>query len=467
MVVFLRVVDGRVAVAHALVNRIAHHPAARPPHGFLRVLGLGFGLAVTFGNTIGTGILNGPSVVARQLPSPLTFLGLWMAVGIAALIAAPSLAELAAMMPQAGGYYVYARRAFHGFVACVVGWTDWLISCGAIAASAVAFAGQGGALPGIGRTSPLAIAVGMVVCLTIIQLRGIRSGSWVQQAASAAVAALFMVFLIGCFLAPAGIGATTAAPLPAVPILTAVVTAVATVIFAYDGWDGALYFGEEIRNPGRDIPYSIFVGIAVVMLLYVAVNAALLRVLTLPTLASRDSPVQAAAAAVFGSAGDAVAMVATMVVFAGAANACLLIGTRVIVALAAAGDLPRGLAHVNARGTPTAALIATACAAIVFVLLGRTLPPLMDTIGLLILVTATLTFSAVFILRRREPRAPRPYRAWGYPATTGVALGVSIAVLAVSVCADFRHAAYALAAVTVSYPIYRISRRWRSAGGYA
>jgi APA family basic amino acid/polyamine antiporter len=455
-------------VAHAQLNRIAHHPAARPPHGFLRVLGLGFGLAITFGNTIGTGILNGPSVVARLLPSPLAFLGVWVAVGIAGLIAAPSLAELAAMMPRAGGYYVYARRAFHGFVACVVGWTDWLISCGAIAASAVAFAGRGEPLPGIGRTSPLAIAVGMVVCLTIIQIRGIRSGSCVQQAASAAVAALFMVFLIGCFLAPAGVGVIArAAPLPAVPVLTAVVTAVTTVLFAYDGWDGALYFGEEIRNPGRDIPYSMFVGIAVVMLLYVAVNAALLRVLTLPTLASRDSPVQAAAAAVFGSAGETVAMVATMVVFAGAANACLLIGTRVIVALAAAGDLPRGLANVNARGTPTAALIVTTCAAIVFILLGRTLPPLMDTIGLLILVTATLTFSGVFILRRREPKAPRPYRAWGYPATTGIALGVSVAVLAVSVCADFRHAAYAFVAVTVSYPIYRISRRWTSASGYA
>ena len=148
-----------------------------------------------------------------------------------------------------------------------------------------------------------------------------------------------------------------------------------------------------------------------------------------------------------------------MVVFAGAASACLLIGTRIIVALSADGNLPRTFAHVNPHGTPAPALMLTASAAGLFILLGQTLEQLMETVGLFVLVTGVLSLSAVLILRRREPDTVRPYRAWGYPATTLAALSIAVAIIAANVWSNPRHTAYALLLVAASYPAYRLRTR--------
>ena len=303
----------------------------------------------------------------------------------------------------------------------------------------------------------------MVTALTLVQLAGIRTGSRAQGVMSAITGAVFVVFLVACFMAREGVGASPVVePLARIPLAPALATALLTVLFAYDGWDGILYFGEEVRNPGRDIPRSMFAGVVVLTVLYVLVNLALIRVLTLRTMASRENAIQAAAVAMFGVSGGHIASVAMMVVFAGAASACLLIGTRIIVALSADGNLPRTFAHVNPHGTPALALMLTASAAGLFILLGQTLEQLMETVGLFVLVTGVLSLSAVLILRRREPDTVRPYRAWGYPATTLVALSIAVAIIAANVWSNPRHTGYALLLVAASYPAYRLRTRTAS-----
>jgi APA family basic amino acid/polyamine antiporter len=440
------------------VKRRKGTPDSAPENSgaFLRVLGVGFGIAVTFGNAVGTGILTAPGIVAKQFPSELPFMAVWLAVGMYALVCAPSLAELGAMIPRAGGYYVYAKRAFDGFPAFLVGWTDWLVSCGAIAASCVALGKYAGELlpslaPGVTIT-----ALVMVVALSLGQLPGIRPGSLAQDVMSAMKGVVFLVLLVACFVAPQGVRAVPVQPPPSVPLATALATALLSALFTYDGWDGVIYFGEEVRNPGRDVPRSLFAGVLVITALYTLVNLALIRVLTLPTMAHKDDVIGAGTAAVFGGVGGRITSAAMIVVVAGVANACLLIASRVIVALGTHGALPKAFSRVNARGTPALALGLTALAAVLFILLGKTMQALIEIVGLFILVTDVLTFTAVLVLRRREPLTSRPYRAWGYPATTLLALSISVAIIVTAVWSDPQQALYALLCVAVSYPAYRL-----------
>jgi APA family basic amino acid/polyamine antiporter len=164
----------------------AAQPTGPSPHGtLLRVLGVGFGLAVTVGNTVGAGILRTPGEVASQLPVPWMFMGVWVVGGLAALLGAFALSELGAMMPRSGGYYVFARRAFGDFPAFVVGWTDWLGQCGTIAATAILVGDYAAELwPFLtGRSQTTAIVC--AVTLALAQARGVRWGGNLQNLATA------------------------------------------------------------------------------------------------------------------------------------------------------------------------------------------------------------------------------------------------------------------------------------------
>src|SRR5256885_3453427 len=161
----------------------------------LRVLGVGFGLAVTVGNTVGAGILRAPGEVAAQLPQVWLFLGVWVAGGLYALLGALSVSELGAMMPRSGGFYVFARRALGDFPAFVVGWTDWLSQCGTIATAAILVGEYSGDLwPALaGRRA--AVAAATALGLALLQARGIRWGSAVQSLTSALKALLFVLIV--------------------------------------------------------------------------------------------------------------------------------------------------------------------------------------------------------------------------------------------------------------------------------
>ncbi|HEX8163037.1 MAG TPA: APC family permease [Pyrinomonadaceae bacterium] len=439
------------------------HP--RPPRTggkLLRVLGVGFGLAVIVGNTIGAGILRAPGDVAKQLPHAWLFLAVWVAGGAYALLGANAVAELGTMLPRSGGQYVFARRALGDYAGFLVGWSDWLSTCGTTAAVSVVIGDYAVALfPSInGRGASVAVSV--AVLFALVQWRGIRWGGSVQNLTSLAKCLAFAALVVACFALGGARGAATeAAQLPrGLTLGLAVVLALQAVIYTYDGWAGVVYFSEEVKDPARDIPRSLFGGVLLVLAIYLLVNLALLYVLPISRVAGSDLAVGAAAGQLFGASGDRVIRALTVVSMLSGLNAYHLMATRVLFAMSRDRLFSERAARVNAGGTPAVALFVSCAVAVLFILLSGTFAKIIAGLSFFFVANYTMTFASLFVLRRREPRARRPFRAWGYPWTTALALAGSVAFLIGAVAADLagetRDSLYALSLLVASYPAYRL-----------
>ena len=232
----------------------------------LRVLGVGFGLAVTIGGTIGMGILRTPGEVASQLPTPTLFIGVWILGGVYALLGVISVAELGAMIPRSGGWYVFIHRAMGNYPGFVVGWSDWLSTCGTLGVIAMVVGEYSAVLiPGFaGRDKQIAIAV--VLLFGALQWRGIRWGSFTQNLTSLIKTLVFAAIAIAAFTIA---GKSDTGVVPQAPhglaFFTALIVALQGVLYTYDGWYGVIYFGEEVRNPKRDVVGSMFGGVLLVI----------------------------------------------------------------------------------------------------------------------------------------------------------------------------------------------------------
>jgi basic amino acid/polyamine antiporter, APA family len=270
---------------------------AIPAGRLLKVLGVAFGLAVVIGNTIGMGILRTPGEVAAHLPSVPLFLGIWVAGAVYALLGALSLSELGAAYPRSGGQYPFVRRALGRYPGFVVGWSDWLSTCGSMAAVSIVLGEYAGPLvPALaGRETLTASAV--VLAFALMQWRGIRIGDAAQQFTSllkavALITLALVALALGGGAEPAAGAAVAAAP-SAVPagllLAAAVVVALQSAIFTYDGWTGPIYFGEEVKDPGRDIPRAMIGGVLLVLGIYLALNVAFLRVVPIEEMAGTRS----------------------------------------------------------------------------------------------------------------------------------------------------------------------------------
>jgi APA family basic amino acid/polyamine antiporter len=335
-----------------------------PPinRGRLRqVLGVSFGVAVLIGNTILIGILRTPGDVAAQLPHPALFIGVWVIGGLYALLGAISLAEPGAMLARSGGQYVIVRRGLGEYPAFVVGWSDWISTCGPVALGGMVFMEYLAPLiPGLaGRQVEAGVA--LVFLFGLLLWRGIRIGDFSQQILSAAKALAFGSLIAVCLLVPlpAGTsvspGAGAGASESAIALFTASVLALQAVIYTYDGWTGPLYFGEETKNPGKGIPRSMVLGVLLVILIYVLVNVAFVRVLGVGRMAGDPFVAASAGKALFGERGDLVIRLLVLVSILSGMNACALMASRVIHAMSLDRLLPAALSTVNAGGTPSVA----------------------------------------------------------------------------------------------------------------
>jgi APA family basic amino acid/polyamine antiporter len=429
------------------------------PGGKLRrVLGVGFGLAVTVGGAIGLGILSEPGKVADRLPHAGWFLGVWVAGGLFALLAALSVAELGAMVPQSGGFYVFARRAFGPYAGFLAGWSDWLGTCGTTAAVAIAVGEYTkGLIPALAGQAVF-VALAAAVLFLVLQWPGSRWGGRAQEVTSLLKALGFLALVAACFW-QVGPGALAAPAGRAVPTgwagLAAVVLALQGVIYTYDGWYNPIYFAEELRDPGRGLPRAMVGGVLSVIAIYLLVNLTVLAVVPWPQLAKSPLAVGTAAGVVFGDRGETVARVVATVSLLGAVNANQLIAPRILYAMSRDGLFSRHAVWVNPGGTPTVALLASTLAAVAFILTG-TFDQVIAVLAFFFVVNYTLALLAVFVLRRREPQTPRPYRAWGYPWTTALVLAGALAFLAGTVASDPRNSLTALALLAFSYPAFRL-----------
>jgi basic amino acid/polyamine antiporter, APA family len=426
--------------------------------GLLAVLGVLFGLSVTIGNTIGSGILRTPGLVAQLLPSPWLFIGVWIIGALYAALGANALAELATMMPESGGYTVYLRRSMGSYAGFVIGWSDWLSTCSSAALSAMVIGEYATILFAISKGLTSMIASAVIVVFALIQWRGIKTGSMTQNLTAIAKTAAFVILVIACFVMGHGFeGTSPAARVPSgFPFLVAFVLAMQAVIFTYDGYNGIVYFSGELRNPDRDIPRSMFGGVVSVGVIYLLVNIGFLYVLPIDKMAGQPLVAATAANEIFGPKGDAVIRILTIVSLLSAVNAYQLMTSRVLHRLSVFGFLP-GASYVNKGGTPAVALFLSAVVVIALVITG-TLELVLAVTAFFFVAQYALIFASVFILRKREPNAPRPYKAKGHPWTTGLVLLASIGFLIGAAVTDTRNSLYSLVLLALSWPLYRMLR---------
>ena len=415
-----------------------------------RVLGVGFGLAVIVGSTLGVGILRTPGMVAGALHTPSTTLIVWLAGGLYTLLGSICLTELGTMAPQAGGYYVYARRAFGDVVGFAVGWTDWLTYCAVLGYASIAMAEFAGMLtPALaGAVRPVAIVI--LIAFVCLQWAGIRVSSRFQEITTALKFLAFFALVVAALALSGRVQPVTmTVALPAVT-LAGVIAAIQAVVISYGGWQSALYFTEEDRDPSRNLPRAMIGGVLAVIVIYMLVNIALLVLLPIEELAVSPLPAAAAAERIVGPAGAPILTMISIVSLPPLLNAIMMIGTRILYALGRDGLFFARTASVNAGGTPDVATIVTTIVAVGLIATG-TFQRLIAMASFFLAANYCVCCLALFALRRREPDAPRPFRAWGYPWSAAIVLAGAVAFLVGTLVGDTTNAlaAIGLAAVGV------------------
>jgi APA family basic amino acid/polyamine antiporter len=296
-----------------------------------------------------------------------------------------------------------------------------------------------------------------VLLFGLLLWRGIRIGDLSQQILTAAKALAFGSLIAVCLFAD--VTATTAVVPALVPsgaaMATAVVLALQAVIYTYDGWTGPLYFGEETVNPGHGIPRAMVVGVLLVILIYLLVNVAFLRVLGIGGMAGDPFVAATAGQVLFGDRGDLVIRLLVLISILSGMNGVALQAPRVLLAMSRDRLLPASLQTVNPGGTPTVAHWTSIGVAAGFIVSG-TVAKVLALCAFFFVVNYSLSFVSVFVLRRKEPDTPRPFRVPGYPYTTGLALLGSLAFLIGSLYTDWGNSWKSVLLLAFSYPVYRL-----------
>jgi len=497
--------------------------AMESEHGFIRGLGLFDSTMIVVGSMIGSGIFIVSADISRQTGSAGGLLITWGITGVLTICAALSYGELAAMMPKAGGQYVYLRESYSPLWGFLYGWTLFLvIQTGTIAAVAVAFARFLGVLvPAVSPVgwiiAPVRIsekyalslswqqlfAILLIAFLTAANTRGLNWGKYIQNIfTSAKTLALIGLVVVGIFLGrnAAAIQANFAnlwavqggqaiepgadflrGWIPALSVASGVwgllvAYGVAQVgsIFSADAWNNVTFTAGEVKNPRRDLPLSLALGTGIVITLYFLANVAYLS--TLPLAQIQNAPDDRVATAVLnamlGSAGAAVMAFAIIISTFGCVNGLILAGARVYYAMARDGLFFRSVGRLNERHVPSQALMIQGVWTAILVLArtrhkdaqgavsyGNLYSDLLDYVVFSVLIFYALTIAGIFVLRRKSPNAERPYRAFGYPILPAFYIIMAIAIMAVLILYKTQTTWPGLVIVLLGVPVYLVWSR--------
>jgi APA family basic amino acid/polyamine antiporter len=467
-------------------------PAAQPPAatatpGLVRRLGPIDAAAIIVSNVIGGGILFTPPQVAASVPNPWLFLATWVVGGSLAFAGAMAYAELAELRPRAGGVYVYLRSAFGRLAAFLTGWTSFIAGfSGAIAASAVVLAAYVGRfIPAADDPTPIfviplpfvpltfsrraAMALCAIALMTWIHVRGVGPGRFITNTLAALKVSALLIFIALGFTIGSGSSqnlVTSAGPVAGSAWLLALIP----VMFTYSGWNAAAYVAEEIRDPGRNVPRALAIGTLAVVTIYALLNVLFLYVLPVGELAQvKGSVLDVVADRLLGSrAGDIMAVV-SIVSIAASISAMVFAGPRVYYAMARDGVFFRSAARIHPRfHTPAVSIVGQSLWSGLLVLSGGA-NALTSYTGFSVVLFAGVAVLSLFVLRLREPDAPRPFRAIGYPIAPAFFALASALIVSNALYTDLlqpiRHgtswgpAAAGLIVVGMGVPIYFAFRR--------
>ena len=430
-------------------------------------------------NVIGGGIFLLPAFVAQSVTHPWAMLAVWASGGALAFAGAMAYAELAALRPRAGGEYVYLREAFGPLAGFLTGWTSFIAGfSGAIAASAVGLASYlSRFVPAAGDATPfltlplgpfqmvvspqVLVAIAVIALLSTVHMFGLGPGRIVQNLLAGAKVALLVGFVALGFGLGDGDIAHFGAGGAVSPDLW--VLALIPVMFSYSGWNAAAYVAEEMRDPGRNVPLALGLGTVAVVVIYLLLNALYVYALPVAEFATVDvRVVDAAADRLFGSGTAGPFAAASVVMIAASISAMVLAGPRVYYAMARDGQFPAFAARLDPKyRTPSLAIAAQGAWASLLVLTGR-FEQLVEYTGFAIVLFAGIAVASLFVLRRRHPDEPRPFRAWGYPVAPFV-FAVASALIVMN--ALWRSPATSGAGVLVilaGLPVYALMRRSRA-----
>jgi APA family basic amino acid/polyamine antiporter len=411
-----------------------------------RQLGIAVTAAIVIANMIGTGVFTSTGFQANSLHDPKTILIAWVVGGVLALCGAATYAELGAMMPRAGGEYVYLREAYHPAVGFMSGWVSLTAGFSApIAVAALAFAsylarlipGLDAATPGLTASLDIgdhhiftialgakqAVGIGLIVVVTALHSVDTRLGGWVQAAFTATKVVLIVGFIAAGLLVGHGDWHNLASQRGGLSNVGTQSFAMSLmyVTFAYSGWNAAAYVAGEVERPERTLPRALLAGTGIVMALYVLLNLVFLYAVPSDVLAGPPGsfdPVfevgDAAARQLFGDRAGQLVTAVIALALVSAVSAMVMAGPRVYAAMARDRALPRVLGYHNKRGVPMVAVITQGVLGAVFVCVGDP-AVLIRFVGFTLAIFAALTITALFVLRSRGLHAP--YRTFGYPVT--------------------------------------------------
>lgn len=456
----------------------------------VRRLSLLDSVSLVVGTIVGTGVLLKAAVMTQQLGSPWAVLAAWLAAGVLTLFGALAYAELGAMMPEAGGEYVFLRAAYGDAVAFLYGWVRFTAGSGSMAALGVSFATfastlvpLGGSWLHVARTiwgvpvhwsfgAPQAVAIVPILALAAINCAGARAGGRVQVAL-ATIKVLAVLGIVAGALAAArgGSWAHFGQPAPGGAVtVPAFGAALIGAVWAYSGWSYQPMAAGEIRNPGRNVPRALIGGTFIVIALYLAINAAYFYALPAATVASANSTLHAGAPAVAALAvgsflpTEATKLAALVFIVAtlGTLNGGLLSNSRVLFAMARTRQFFPVFGRVTRRShVPAWAIGAFAAWASVLATSG-TYDQLSDLAVIAFMIFFALTVTAVFRLRRTQPARPRPYRVTGYPVIPLVYVIATVWMIGNAVATAPAQAAAAVAFLLLGVPVYAWFRARRS-----
>ncbi len=461
------------------------------------------GISIVAGAMIGSGIFIVSADIARNVGSPGWLLVVWLITGIITVIGAISYGELASMMPQVGGQYVYLKEAYHPLIGFLFGWTTFLvIQCGTIAAVAVAFAKFSGVLfPWISEKnilfhigplpikSTMIVAIAMISFLTWLNTRGIVTGKTVQNIfTSTKVIALFGFIAIGflvtkntnsleinkeIFWQAGKVGSSNQTiPIVGFALIAAIGSALVGSLFSSDAWYNVTYISGEVINPKKNVPLSLLFGTLIVSVLYLLTNYVYIKILPLRgspdgvdvlsrgiQYATDDRVATSAMSVLFGNSAAVIMAIFIMVSTFGCNNGLIMAGPRVYYAMAKDGLFFKRVGEINKKGVPGFALVLQGVWAILLCLSG-TYGNLLDYVIFAVLIFFTLTILAIFILRVKRPDIPRPYKALGYPVIPSIYILTTVTIMVILLIYKPHYTFPGLGIVFLGIPVFYLWRKY-------
>lgn len=424
-------------------------------------LGLSFNIAVLIGGTIGVGILRTPGSIADLLNNYWLILASWLFGGLYILFGANSYAELATMLPKAGGSYNYIKRAFGEYAGFLSGWFDYITNAIPPAFYCIVISEYMIILfPALANYSTV-MAISLLAAFVLIHLSGVKNGSVIQQITSLLKVICFVALVVACFM----YSGVEIAPIKTdnsffqIGLLFGFFKSLQLIIGTYNGWNAACFFAEENDDPGKNIPKSLYSGVILVVAIYVLVNAAFFHVLPIETLAKSNLAAADVAKILFGENGAIIVTVISIFSLISILNAFMMIPPRILYGLSRDGFFIEKGTTVNKGGTPIVALLVSSIFSLLLIIFVGSFEVLFGFAAFISIIVWGLAYFSLLKLRTSEPDLPRPYRSFWYPWTTIIAIIASIALLIGFIYSDPKSFIVILGITIVSYPLFLVIKK--------